>query len=34
MPNIPLALSVPIEDAYRRIAPCFGRSETRARSRR
>jgi hypothetical protein len=27
-------LSAPIEDAYRRIAPCFGRSETRARSRR
>jgi SRSO17 transposase len=26
--------SAPIEDAYRRIAPCFGRSETRARSRR
>jgi SRSO17 transposase len=24
----------PIEDAYRRIAPCFARSETRARSRR
>jgi SRSO17 transposase len=24
----------PLEDAYRRIAPCFGRSETRARSRR
>ncbi|HET8908602.1 MAG TPA: transposase, partial [Ktedonobacterales bacterium] len=28
------ALSAPLEDAYRRIAPCFGRSETRARSRR
>jgi SRSO17 transposase len=27
-------LSTPIEDANRRIAPCFGRSETRARSRR
>lgn len=27
-------LSAPIEDAYRRIALCFGRSETRARSRR
>jgi SRSO17 transposase len=26
--------SAPIEDAYRRIAPCFARSETRARSRR
>ena len=25
---------MPIEDAYRRIAPCFGRSEARARSRR
>ena len=24
----------PVEDVYRRIAPCFGRSETRARSRR
>lgn len=34
MPNITLDLSTPIEDAYRRIAPCFGRSETRARSRR
>ena len=27
-------LSAPCEDAYRRIAPCFGRSEPRARSRR
>jgi SRSO17 transposase len=26
--------SAPIEEAYRRIAPCFGRSETRTRSRR
>ncbi len=34
MPNTMLDLSAPIEDAYRRIAPCFGRSETRAWSRR
>ena len=27
-------LNDPVEDAYRRIAPCFARSETRARSRR
>ena len=27
-------LIAPIADAYRRIAPCFGRSETRARSQR
>lgn len=27
-------LNAPIEEAYRRIAPCFERSETRARSRR
>ena len=27
-------LSAPFEEAYRCIAPCFGRSETRARSRR
>jgi SRSO17 transposase len=27
-------VSAPIEDAYRRIAPCFARSETRVRSRR
>jgi SRSO17 transposase len=26
--------TAPLEDAYRRIAPCFGRSEPRARSRR
>ena len=32
MSNTTLDLSAP--DAYRRIAPCFGRSETRARSRR
>jgi hypothetical protein len=34
MPNTTLELSVTIGHAYRRIAPCFGRSETRARSRR
>jgi SRSO17 transposase len=34
MSNTTLDLSAPIEDASRRIAPCFGRSETRARSRR
>lgn len=34
MCNTTLDLSAPIEEAYRRIAPCFGRSETRARSRR
>jgi SRSO17 transposase len=34
MSDTALDLSTPIEDAYRRIAPCFGRSETRARSRR
>jgi SRSO17 transposase len=34
MSNTTIDLSAPIDDAYRRIAPCFGRSETRARSRR
>jgi SRSO17 transposase len=34
MSRIMSDLSAPIEDAYRRIAPCFARSETRARSRR
>jgi SRSO17 transposase len=34
MPNTTFDLSAPVEDAYRRIASCFGRSETRARSRR
>jgi hypothetical protein len=34
MSNTTLDLNAPIEDAYRRIAPCFERSETRARSRR
>ena len=34
MPSTTHDLSNPVEDAYRRIAPCFGRSETRARSRR
>ena len=34
MPDTTTDFSVPVEDAYRRIAPCFGRSETRAGSRR
>jgi hypothetical protein len=34
MSDTMLDVSVPIEDAYRRIAPCFGRRETRSRSRR
>jgi SRSO17 transposase len=34
MSSTNIDLSAPLEDAYRRIAPCFGRSETRARSRR
>jgi SRSO17 transposase len=34
MSSTTLDMNTPIEDAYRRIAPCFGRSETRARSRR
>jgi len=34
MSSTTIDFSAPIEDAYRRIAPCFVRSETRARSRR
>jgi SRSO17 transposase len=34
MPETTLDLTAPIDDVYRRIAPCFGRSETPARSRR
>jgi SRSO17 transposase len=34
MSRTTLDLNAPVEEAYRRIAPCFGRSETRARSRR
>jgi hypothetical protein len=30
MSSTTIDLSAPIEDACRRIAPCFGRSETRA----
>lgn len=32
MSSTMLDLSAPIEEAYRRIAPCFVHSETRARS--
>ena len=34
MSSMTSELIAPLEDAYRRMAPCFGRSETRARSRR
>ena len=34
MSNTTLDLSSPIQEAYRHIAPCFGCSETRARSQR
>jgi SRSO17 transposase len=34
MPNMTTNLSAPLEEVYRRIAPCFERSETRARSQR
>jgi SRSO17 transposase len=34
MTSTAVDFSTSIEDAHRRIAPCFGRSETRARSRR
>src|SRR5512146_1194636 len=34
MPNTTTEFSTLVEEAYRCIAPCFGRSETRTRSRR
>jgi SRSO17 transposase len=34
MSSMTIDCTAPVEDAYRRIAPCFGRRETRTRSRR